>query len=143
MLPAVMTVVALLTGSPFAQDTVQAELAQLRKLVELQNTKIDALSAQVARLTVQLDAQAGLGAPRATPAIIAAPTVAPEVAPVPRVLGSAPKVHIVVKGEALEKIAKQHGITVAELQKVNNITDPKKLQVGQQLTLPPDKKEQH
>ena len=139
MLPAVMTVVALLTASPFAQDTVQAELAQLRKLVELQNTKIDALSAQVARLTIQLDTQAGLGAPRATPAIIAAPTVA-EAAPVPRVLASASKVHIVVKGEALEKIAKQYGITVAELQKVNNITDPKKLQVGQQLTLPPDKK---
>ena len=143
MLPAVMTVVALFTASPFAQDTVQAELAQLRKLVELQNTKIDALSAQVARLTVHLDTQAGLGAPRATPAIIAAPTVAPEAAPVPRILASAPKVHIVVKGEALEKIAKQYGITVAELQKLNNITDPKKLQVGQQLTLPPDKKEQH
>lgn len=140
MLPAVMTVVALLTSSPFAQDTVQAELAQLRKLVELQNTKIDALSAQVARLTIQLDTQAGLGAPRATPAIIATPTVEPEAAPVPRVLGTAPRVHIVVKGEALEKIAKQYGITVAELQKVNNIADPKKLQVGQQLTLPPDKK---
>ena len=140
MLPAVMTVAALFTGSPFAQDTVQAELAQLRKLVELQNTKIDALSAQVARLTVQLDGRAGVVA---TPAIIAAPTVDPEPAPVPRVLGSAPKVHIVVKGEALEKIAKQYGITVAELQKVNNITDPKKLQVGQLLTLPPDKKEQH
>lgn len=134
MLPAVMTVVALFTGSTFAQDSAQAELAQLRKLVELQNTKIDALSAQVARLSVQLDARAGLVPP--APAVVAEP----DAAPVPRVLGSAPKVHIVVKGEALEKIAKQHGITVAELQKVNNITDPKKLQVGQQLTLPPDKK---
>jgi 2',3'-cyclic-nucleotide 2'-phosphodiesterase/3'-nucleotidase len=45
--------------------------------------------------------------------------------------------HIVVKGESLEKIAKTHGTTIAELQKLNRITDPKKLQIGQQLVLPP------
>ena len=46
-------------------------------------------------------------------------------------------VHIVVKGESLEKIAKSHGTTVPELQKINRISDPKKLQIGQQLLLPP------
>ena len=45
-------------------------------------------------------------------------------------------VHIVVKGESLDKIAKTHGTTAVELQKLNRITDPKKLQIGQQLMLP-------
>ena len=36
-----------------------------------------------------------------------------------------------------DKIAKQHNTTIIELQKLNKITDPKKLQIGQQLTLPP------
>jgi LysM repeat protein len=45
----------------------------------------------------------------------------------------------------LEKIAKQHNIQVTDLQKLNKISDPKKLQIGQQLTLPPnaEKKEAH
>jgi membrane-bound lytic murein transglycosylase D len=117
-----------------AQDAVQAELAQLRKQVEQQNAKIDALTDQIARLNVRLD-NAGLvpSAPIARPVEVAAP--------VPRVLADAPKVHIVVKGDSLEKIAKQHGTTIADLQKLNSITDPKKLQIGQQLVLPPEKKE--
>lgn len=121
-----------ITASSFAQDPVQTELAQLRKLIEQQNLKIDTLSQQVARLSAQLDNRPV--PPVATP-------VKEEFAPAPRVIAAAPKVHIVVKGESLEKIAKLNGTTVAELQKVNNITDPKKLQVGQQLTLPPEKKE--
>lgn len=132
---------AILATLPFicppasAQDAVQAELAQLRKQVEQQNAKIDALTDQIARLNVRLD-NAGITAP-STP--IARP--AEVAAPVPRVISDAAKVHIVVKGESLEKIAKQHATTVAELQKLNNITDPKKLQIGQQLVLPPEKKE--
>lgn len=111
----------------FAQDTVQTELAKLRTL-----------SAQVARLSAQLD--------NLTAAPVTAPAAAPEAAPVkeetppaPRVIAAAPKVHIVVKGESLDKIAKLNGTTVAELQKLNKITDPKKLQVGQQLNLQPEK----
>jgi LysM repeat protein len=144
LLAAVMAVLSPLTDSTFGQDSVQAELAQLRKLVEAQNTKIDTLSAQIARLSAQIDANnAGRVIPvAAAPAVFTpAPAAAPEPPPTPRVLAAAPKVHIVVKGESLDKIAKTHGITIAELQKLNNITDPKKLQVGQQLTLPPEKKE--
>ena len=120
----------------FAQDTVQTELAQLRKLVEQQNAKLDTLTAQVARLSAQLDNR--------TTAPAAAPEAAPvkdETPPAPRVIAAAPKVHIVVKGESLDKIAKLNGTTVAELQKLNKITDPKKLQVGQQLNLPAEKKD--
>ena len=143
MLAAVITVVSLFRVSAFAQDPVQTELAQLRKLIELQNAKIDALTAQVNRLAVQIEGKATPATPATIPGVATVPVPAaePEAAPVPRVLASAPRVHIVVKGEALEKIGKQYGITVAELQKLNNISDPKKLQVGQQLTLPPDKKE--
>ena len=120
----------------FAQDTVQTELAQLRKLIEQQNAKIEVLSGQVARLSAQLDNRST--APAAVPEVAPAREEAP---PAPRIIAAAPKVHIVVKGESLDKIAKLNGTTVAELQKLNKITDPKKLQVGQQLNLPPEKKE--
>ncbi len=132
---------AVMVAPAVAQDPVQAELAQLRKMIEQQNTKIDTLSLQVAQLSAQLGNR---GAAPAVPAVLAAPAPAlirEEFAPIPRVVANAPKVHIVVKGESLEKIAKLEGTTVAELQKLNNITDPKKLQVGQQLALPPEKKE--
>ena len=124
-----------------AQDPVQVELAQLRKMIEQQNTKIDTLSLQVAQLSAQLGNR---GAAPAVSAVLAAPapvSAKEEFAPIPRIVANAPKVHIVVKGESLEKIAKLEGTTVAELQKLNNITDPKKLQVGQQLALPAEKKE--
>lgn len=122
-----------------AQDSLQAELAQLRKLVEQQNTKIDTLSAQIARLSAQLDSKPA-AAPQAPP--VATPAaITEEIAPTPRIIAAAPKVHIVVKGESLDKIAKQYGITIAEIQKLNKISDPKKILVGQQLTLPPEKKE--
>ena len=120
--------------SATAQDAVQSELAQLRKLIDQQNTKLDTLSAQIARLSAQLDGKSSAAAPQPQQA-------AEEVAPPPRVISAAPKVHIVVKGESLDKIAKQHGITIAEIQKLNKILDPKKILVGQQLTLPPEKKE--
>jgi LysM repeat protein len=132
---AAMALVGPLHVSAFAQDPVQAELAQLRKLIDQQNTKIDTLSAQIARLSAQLDSKAA-PTPQAPQ-----PAVTEEAAPTPRVIAQAPKVHIVVKGESLDKIAKQHGITIAEIQKLNKISDPKKILVGQQLTLPPEKKE--
>ena len=69
----------------------------------------------------------GEGTTTATVAVPAARVVTP----------AAPaNVHIVVKGESLDKIAKTHGTTAVELQKLNRITDPKKLQIGQQLMLP-------
>jgi LysM repeat protein len=136
LLTALLGLNQFLSPSASAQDSVQAEIAALRKLVEQQNAKIDELTAQVAKLNARLDTR---GEAPAAPV----PAATEEAPPVPRVIADAPRVHIVVKGEALEKIAKQYGTTVAELQKLNNITDPKKLQIGQQLTLPPEKKEQH
>ena len=158
MLAALIAALFSIPISIFAQEPAAGELAQLRKIVEQQNAKIDVLSAQIARLSAQIDARAAVAAPTAitvapvapapspvpAPAETPAPAARPagtEFAPTPRVIAAAPKVHIVVKGEALEKIAKIHKTTVAELQKLNNISDPKKLQVGQQLTIPPEKNE--
>jgi len=144
LLSTICSLIAIISSTASAQDPVQAELAALRKLVEQQNNKIDDLTVQIAKLNARLDARGDTAVPAAAAAATRGtpvPAQAEEAPPVPRIIADAPKVHIVVKGESLEKIAKQHGTTVAELQKLNNISDPKKLQIGQQLTLPPEKKE--
>ncbi len=121
--------------SASAQDGgAQAEIQALRKQIELQSHKIDALTALVAQLNTKLN-----GGRVEVAAPVAAPTEAEP--PVARAVAAA--THIVVKGDALEKIAKLHNVPVADLLKLNNISDPKKLQIGQQLLLPPvtDKKD--
>jgi LysM repeat protein len=134
--------------SPFAtaQDTapaggsVQDELRSLRQLIEQQSKQIDSLSAQITRLGGELERR-NLATP-AAPLPDANKTepeneTAPAAAPAPKVVNPPANVHIVVKGDSLDKIAKQNNTTIAELQKLNKIADPKKLQIGQQLTLPP------
>ena len=44
--------------------------------------------------------------------------------------------YTVVKGDNPYKIAKKFKITPEELMKANNITDPKKIQIGQKLKIP-------
>jgi LysM repeat protein len=44
--------------------------------------------------------------------------------------------HIVEKGQTLTSIAKQYGVTISEIQKLNRIEDVRKLQVGQRLAIP-------
>jgi formylglycine-generating enzyme required for sulfatase activity len=48
----------------------------------------------------------------------------------------APVVHVVQAGDTLSEIAKQYGVTVEALQEVNAISDPKRLQIGQELIIP-------
>ena len=50
------------------------------------------------------------------------------------------KEYIVVKGDSPYKIAKKFRITPDELVKANGITDPKKIQIGQKLKIPPSSK---
>ncbi len=110
-----------------AQDGgTQGEIQALRKQIELQSHKIDALTALVAQLNTKVNGGH-------VEVAAAAPTEAEP--PTARAVSAA--THIVVKGDALEKIAKQHSVPVADLLKLNNISDPKKLQIGQQLLLPP------
>ena len=44
--------------------------------------------------------------------------------------------HIVAKGETLSSIAAHYKVKVATLEKVNRVTDDRKLQVGQKLVIP-------
>jgi len=121
-----------------AQDAVAEELKALRQILERQAKQLETLSAQVARLTAReggADVAAGPGGaerpatPPGEPGEYSVPVARPVAPPA--------NTHIVVKGDSLEKIAKTHGTTVTELRKINRITDPKKLQIGQQLLLPP------
>ncbi len=51
------------------------------------------------------------------------------------------KTYVVLKGDNPVKIARKHKITESELLRVNNIDDPRKLQIGQKLVIPaPSKK---
>ena len=137
---AVAFVVALTFGeSANAQDSVGAELKLLRQQVEMQSKQIDTLAAQVAKLQVRMDlaSDPAKPTPPPAPAPAAQPPTTAEATP-PAALPPKPaNVHIVVKGESLDKIARTHNTTAAELQKLNRIAQPKKLQVGQQLVLPP------
>lgn len=116
-----------------AQDAA-AEMKLLRQTVEHQARQIELLTAQVARLTAKIEGGAAAAPTAQPPGAESAEFAIPAARPV----ASQPpaNVHIVVKGESLEKIAKAHGTNSAELQKLNRITDPKKLQIGQQLLLP-------
>ena len=115
-----------------AQDSTAAEVKALRERIEQQAKQIETLTAQVARLNAKLEG-GGPSTPVASPAADTAEFSVPAARVVTPVAANA---HIVVKGESLEKIAKAHGTTALELQKLNRITDPKKLQIGQQLVLP-------
>lgn len=44
-----------------------------------------------------------------------------------------PKKHIITKGETLDKIAKKYGVSRKELMRLNGITNPDKLKLGQEL----------
>lgn len=60
------------------------------------------------------------------------PTVAP-----PPVTTAGEQVHIVAAGENLFRIGLRYGFTVAELASYNNIPNPDRLSVGQQILIPP------
>ena len=136
---ATLAVAVLASPATNAQDGVAGEVKALRQIVEQQGKQIEMLSAQIARLSARTEgtadappAAANRPAPPAADSADFAIPAARAVAPHPPA-----NVHIVVKGESLEKIAKSHGTTVPDLQKINRITDPKKLQIGQQILLPP------
>lgn len=45
-------------------------------------------------------------------------------------------IHVVQGGESLSGIARQYGVDMADIQQANEITDPSRIFVGQQLTIP-------
>ncbi len=79
---------------------------------------------------------------RRSQATAAAAKPSPSQAPKPAVAKkSAPATvtsatHVVAKGETLSSIALQYKVSVASLKSANNITDERKLKVGQKLVIP-------
>jgi LysM repeat protein len=61
----------------------------------------------------------------ATPSDTPTPTVTPT-----------PIIYVIKGGDTLLAIARQFGVTVAELQDVNGITDPRRLRIGQEIIIP-------
>lgn len=76
----------------------------------------------------------GSAAPAAT--LPPPPAATPTVTPSPSAAPAAAGVHTVSAGESAESIARTYGITVGELVRANNITDPRKIRIGQVLTIP-------
>ena len=77
--------------------------------------------------------------PPAGPTLVATATPAPFTPPPTPTPTStpAPTIYTVLTGDNLGRIATQFGISVAALQEENNILDPRTLQPGQQLVIPP------
>lgn len=77
---------------------------------------------------------------------VASPTPAPYTpAPTPTAtLTPTPVIHTIAVGESLLSVAQQYGVSVAALQDVNGILDPRTLQIGQQVVIPrPDEIEEN
>jgi LysM repeat protein len=50
--------------------------------------------------------------------------------------GTGQIVHTVAAGDTLSKLARQYGVNVADIQRLNNLADPNKLTPGQKLIIP-------
>jgi LysM repeat protein len=69
--------------------------------------------------------------PAVTPApVVAEPTAAPPV--------TQERIHVVQAGDNLYRIGLQYGFTIEALVTYNNLTNPDRLDVGQQIRIPPD-----
>ncbi len=117
-------------------------ITELRGLLEQQSKQIETLAAQVAKLSQALDAQKTANLPP-TPAATSEPAAAPAPSggaeiPHAEAVDPTPR-HVVEKGETLTSIAKRYNITIDDLQKLNKITDGRKLQIGQSLIIPAPK----
>ncbi len=120
-----------------AEPTVAQEVHELRRDVQLQTKKVEALSEQILRLTQLIEER---NAVRTTPEPVAVPAAKPAAEPapeIPKAEAVPPLVqHVVAKGETLTSIAKQFNIAIGDLQKLNKITNERKLQIGQTLNIP-------
>jgi LysM repeat protein len=113
------------------------DLQTLAKKIDEQNAKIDMLSQQIFKLEQALAAASrpgvmiGEGASTLTST---SPTATPA-AETSRTSGNGNS-HIVARGETLTSIAKTYGVSVSDLQKLNHIDNPLKLQAGQTILIP-------
>ena len=130
-----------------ADAPLTQEVHELRRDVQGQAKKIEALSEQILRLTQLLETAKAPATPAPPAAVTEIVKPAPEPAPapvpepaVPRAEAVPPPVkHTVEKGETLTSIAKHYNIPLPDLQKLNKITNDRKLQIGQTLNIPAGK----
>jgi LysM repeat protein len=113
-------------------DDLQAQVLNLRKAGSTSSVDLDAIQAQIR----------AVDAAREKDKQIILDTLAKELSALSGgksgskpVATTAGKEHVVQKGETLTSIAKQYGVTVAELRKVNNLPGSN-ISVGQKLTIP-------
>lgn len=120
------------TGAPaFTQEPSAwiEELRAIRKALDRQSRQLDALTAEVARLS------GGSAAPRVDTG--SAPAAAgEEYTDVPKAEAVVRPAHIVVKGDTLTSIAKRYGVTLAEIQQLNKDVKERSLQIGQSIVIP-------
>jgi LysM repeat protein len=115
------------------ENSPSPQIEALTKKVDEINGKIDALSQQILKLEQQIS-RPGVMIGEVTPG--PSSTFSASIA------GSAAaqdngNTHVVARGETLTAIAKQHKISVEDLQKFNHIEDGRKLQAGQTIMIPP------
>jgi len=115
-------------------STSASDLQTLAKKIDEQNAKIDMLSQQILKLQLEIsNMRPGVMIGEGAPANSAAPAATPEASRT----SENGNTHIVARGETLTSIAKTHGVSVGDLQKLNHIDNPLKLQAGQTLLIPP------
>lgn len=148
---------------PTNASTTAEDIRLLRQLIEQQSRQIETLTQQIAALkqTLELNRGTGSAASAATPAVTqnmppvqesnaltpapASSAAAPGAEP-PKATAAASAsnpsaeggglTHVVAKGDTLISIAKHYKVSVADLLKMNKITDERKLQIGQTLIIP-------
>ncbi|MEO8440189.1 MAG: LysM peptidoglycan-binding domain-containing protein [Spartobacteria bacterium] len=112
--------------TPAITSTEASELLSLSRKIDQQNTKIDLLSQQILKLQQEIEHSRPLGGDHSVPAATAVSSPLPANA----------NTHVVERGETLTSIARQHKVTIDELQKLNHIEDATKLRAGQTLVIP-------
>ena len=132
-----------------AETPLTQEVHELRRDLQLQTRKIEVLSQQITELTRIIQTHdaaqpSPVPAPPSPPAPVAvAPATGSKPAPepeIPKAEAVPPSIqHVVEKGETLTSIAKHYNIPLADLQKLNKITNERKLQIGQTLKVPAPK----
>ena len=152
ILPLLATLGVLAPSVMAADAPLTQEVHELRRDVQMQAKKIEALSEQILRLTQLVEtakaapAPVPMPPPTATTEIVRpapAPAPVPPPAPEPEIPKAEavppPAKHTVEKGETLTSIAKHYNIPLTDLQKLNKITNDRKLQIGQTLNVPAGK----
>jgi len=125
--------------SPAVADDAQTalEVRELRVTVQQQAKQIESLAQQIAKLSQIIGGVKGPAAAATTEITKPAPEEVPDAPEIPKAeaVPQAPK-HVVEKGETLTSIAKHYNVSLADLQKVNKITNDRKMQIGQTLIIP-------